>query len=485
MSVASPTAATPPNPATVGLWLEFDAAGPPPLVGEARIRHARGLVTGLDAIPAVATILLPCLPSEAEAMAKLFADAARPGRLLSDKLQVVAVGRDPAVRRALMAWAERRRDGCRDRLAGLGATGSPRSWRAAVRRLADESPRRPFAASRRVFKLAKLTLRLQVARAVMAAAGWLPSPQATVVAELRRRGFEATWIVLPAGTECARRLPGPKILDLGGGIPPAGAGRAVVGRLARMAAVVVPSRDAADRVAGELAGRSRAVVPPAPLPARVEPVGPEESRRLLGDELRGIFLGDAATPLHRHFCDFPFERVEYLVAWMTGGNPGPLLAAYATVLRRHRRDLKLLVDGRLPRGDGRLDHVESLGLSFDVARCAGLTEAGRGRLLRHARLVVVPEVGAGGLPAIFCEAVAAGTPVVMSRLAAVREMLTMDELSQPEYVDAPAAADGLAEAMLYVLDRREAVLARQRLVLARLAHRRWDDVVRDTLHARP
>ena len=124
MSIASPTAAT---PATVGLWLEFDAAGPPPLVGDARIRHARGLVTGLDAIPAVTTILLPCLPTEADVMARLFADAARPGRLLSDKLRVVAVGRDPAVRRALLAWAERRREVCRDRLAGLGATGSPRS----------------------------------------------------------------------------------------------------------------------------------------------------------------------------------------------------------------------------------------------------------------------------------------------------------------------------------------------------------------------
>jgi len=454
VSTACHPAATPATPATVGLWFEFDAAGPAMLPGDGRVRHARGLVVGLDAIPSVGTILLPCLPAEVDAMATLFTDAARPGRLVSDKLRVVAAGRDPVRRRAVIAWARRRKDKCLDRLA----------------------------APCRIITVAKLTLRLMVAEVILAVARWLPPPQASVVADQRRRGPAAAWIVLSATTPVARRLPGPKILDLGGGLLPA---RPTVARLARAAvALVAPSRHAA-RMARGVIGRGSHVIPPAPLPVVVCPTDEQESRRRLADDLRGLFMGDATRPPHRHFCDFPFERVEYLVAWMTGENPGPLLAAYATVLRRHRRDLKLLVDGRLPRGDGRLDHVESLGLSFDVARCAGLTEAGRGRLLRHARLVVVPEVGAGGLPAIFCEAVAAGTPVVMSRLAAVREMLTMDELSQPEYVDAPAAADGLAEAMLYALDRREAVLARQRLVLARLAHRRWDDVVRDTLHARP
>jgi hypothetical protein len=97
-----------------------------------------------------------------------FADAARPERLLSDKLRVMPVGRDPALRRVVIAWAERRRDACRDRLAGLGATGSPRSWRAALAKLAEESPRRTLAAPRRILKLAKFTLRLKVAEAILA-----------------------------------------------------------------------------------------------------------------------------------------------------------------------------------------------------------------------------------------------------------------------------------------------------------------------------
>jgi len=479
VSVASPTAATPPTPATVGLWLEFDAAGPPPLVGDARIRHARGLVTGLDAIPAVATILLPCLPSEAGMMAKLFADAARPGRLLSDKLQVVAVGRDPTLRRAVIAWAERRRDGCRDRLAGLGATGSPWSWRAALAKLAEESPRCTLAAPRRIIKLAKLTLRLKVAEATLALAKRLPPPQETVVAVLQRRGVQATWIVLPLKTASARRLPGPKILDLGGGLPVRGPAFA---RLARAAvAVAAPSQHAADLAATTLAGRPCHVIPPASLPIAIAPASESESRRRLGDDLRRLFTGDETRPPHRHYCDFPFERVEYLAAASPVGEAGPLLHAYAAVLRRHRRPLKLLIDGRLPRANAVFEEVESLGLPFDVAQCAGLGEAARARLLRHAKAVVVADVEAPCLPSIFCEAVAAGTPVVMGRLAAAREVLSPGAFSAAALFDPAGGTTDLVRALLHVLDNRAAVLDRQQSIVAGLSKRRWADVLGDTL----
>ncbi|MFM7135604.1 MAG: hypothetical protein ACKO1M_00840, partial [Planctomycetota bacterium] len=277
MTTAMQTAATAATqavmPPTVGLWIECDAAGALPLAGDGRVRHARGLVAGLDALPGVETILVPCLPADVEAMTALFADAARPGRLLSDKLRVVAAGRDPALRRAVMAWAERRRDGCRDRLAGLGATGSPRSWRAALAKLADESPRRTLATPRRIIKLAKLTLRLMIAEVVLVAVRRLPPPQASVVADLRRRGMWAPWIVLPAETASARRLRGPRILDLGGGFPVRGPALA---RLARAAvAVTVPSQHAAELAADALAGRPCHVVPPAPLPATVANAGEE------------------------------------------------------------------------------------------------------------------------------------------------------------------------------------------------------------------
>jgi hypothetical protein len=472
VSIASPTAVP---PTTVGLWLEFDGADQVMLPGDGLVRHARGIVTGLDALPGVKTILVPCLPADVEAMTALFTDVGRPGRLLSDKLRLIPAGRDPALRRALIARAKRRREACRDRLTRLGATGAFRSWRAALARLAEAPTRRSLNAPRRIIKLAKLTLTLRVAEAILAAVRQLPPPQANVVTDLRRRGLQVPWIVLPAGTASARRLPGPKILDLAGARSARGPALA---RLARAAvAVVAPSTQAADRGADDIAGRPCHVIRPAPLPFVVAPTSAEESRRRLADDLRGLFAGDEKRPPHRHFCDFPFERVEYLVAASPAGRHGPLLPAYAHVLRRHRRNLKLLLDGRLPRGDAVSGEVELLGLPFDVAETAGLGEAARGRLLRHARAVVVADGDAVCLPAVFGEAVAAGTPVVMGRLAAVREVLMPEELAAAEYFDLPGEPAGVARAILHAVDHRDAVLARQRAILARLTTRSWADVV--------
>jgi glycosyltransferase involved in cell wall biosynthesis len=82
---------------------------------------------------------------------------------------------------------------------------------------------------------------------------------------------------------------------------------------------------------------------------------------------------------------------------------------------------------------------------------------------------------------VFSEAVAAGTPVVMGRLAAVREVLTPAELAEEEYFDPGRGEAELVRAILHVLDHRDAVLARQRAILARLAARSWADVTADTL----
>jgi hypothetical protein len=275
----------------------------------------------------------------------------------------------------------------------------------------------------------------------------------------------------------ARRLRGPKILDLGVGAPTPSQALPALRRLAEAAvAVVAPSRHVADAVAGLLGGKPCHVIPPAPLPVSPEVASEPAGRPRLAEELRELFSAGIHAPLHRHFCDFPFERSEYLVAVPTGGDPGPLLAAFATVLRRHRRSLTLVIDGRLPRGDGPLDEVERLGLSFDVAEARGLSEAGRARLLRHARAVVVADGEAGCLPAAFSEAVALGTPVVMPGSPVTRETLTTNELAAAEYFDADGGADGVASAILHALDHRDEVQARQRAILARLANRTWADV---------
>lgn len=472
----------PTRPRVVGIWMELDAGEPTAAAADDRIRHVRGLASGFDSIPEVEAIVVPCLPAMRDLVMGLFADPIRPGRLVSDKLRVIAAGRDPVRSVAVADWAHRHRERSRDRLASIGVTASPRSWPAALGRPAQGAGRRAFGTPRTIVKILKHAVRFAVCNAVLATLRRLP-PHATAVAQVRRHGPAAAWILSAGSGGCGWRLPGPKILDLCGSAPVAG--DAGLRRFIRRATgVVVPSRYAADAMAGIVGGRGGprvTVVPPAPLLA-VDPLPDRESRRRLGEDLRELFRGDTGRPLHRHFCDFPFEHVEYLVAVPSNSSDAPLLSAYATVVRRHRCDLKLLVDGRLQRGDGPVSDIAAAGLCFDVAEAAGLAVPARLRLLRHARVVVVPALDTGAVPAIFAEAVAVGVPVVMGRLPATREFLTTSELAGGEYFDpASGPGEGIARAILHVLGHRDEVLARQRAIVTRLATRTWAGVAAEQL----
>jgi hypothetical protein len=474
--------------ACVGIWVELPTTELVCAQGDERIRRARGLIAGLDAMQEVNTILLPCLPSAEGLMSRLFADATRPGRLCSDKLKVLPAGQDPARRDTLAQKFHDRRAKVLGRLSAIGATSSLRSWRASLARL-GESPRRPFAATRRIIKLARLRALLWVTDVRLAALRSLPPPHASVVAHLRRRRVSVTWFLVAGKGTSGHGLLGPKIVDVGC-FPTAGQegseSDAAVRRLGETATVIVaPSRHAATMIGERVSRIAVAVIPPAPLPSVASEEGESGSRQRLAEELRSLFAGGGLIRLHRHFCDFPFEQVEYLVAPSPRG-PSPILPAYAGVLRRHRRNVKLLVDGQLPQGNGPVADVHSLGLSFDVAEAGGLPETARARLLRHARAVVVADLDGACLPPIFAEAVTAGTPVVLGRSPAVREAIPNADLSSPWSFDVGIGAESsLVQAILHVLDHGEEVLDRQRVILKRLAARTWHDVAAEHLRLAP
>lgn len=471
----------------VGLWIEMETPQLAFAQGDERIRYARGLITGLDAMPEVQAILVPCLPAAVPTMRRLFGDAVQPDRLMSAKLEILPAGRDPWLREALERRFRRKRDRAIERLAAIGGTPSPSSWPGSLRRLAQER-RRSFGLLRRGITLARLGLRAWVAEVGLATLRRLPPPHASLVTALRRKRLSARWFLLGATGASGRRLLGPKILEGMGPLPAGGredpAGTVMLQRLAGdAAAVVTPSRHAATILERSIGGRTMCLVPPAPLPAVVPCEEDHASRQRLADELRELFSGGTVAELHRHFCDFPFEQVDYLLLAAPSGE-SPSLSAYAAVLRRHRRNLKLLVDGRLPRGTGVLPDVHALGLSFDVAEAAGLSEPGRGRLLRHARAVVAADLDGACLPAVFAEAVAAGTPVVLAASPAVRESIPEAERGLPEFFDPEgrgSCEEDLVRAIVHVLDHRDDVLVRQRQFLARLASRTWWDVTAESL----
>lgn len=471
----------------VGMWIELETGQLAAAQGDERIRFVRGLIAGLDAMPEVHAILVPCLPAAGPIMRRLLGDAEQPDRLMSAKLEIMPAGRDPRLRDACARLFSRRRERAVERLAAMGGTPSPSSWPAAVRQLA-QGRRWPFGLLRRGMTLVRLGLRSCVADAGLALLRRLPPPHVSLVAALRRKRVSATWFVLGGTDAIVRRLLGPKIIACMAPMsaPACGehAGATDFQRLRDVAAAVVtPSRHAATVLGQDAAGDPIAVVPPAPLPAVNAREEERASHRRLAEELRELFSGGPGVGLHRHFCDFPFEEVDYLLAVAPQG-PSPLLPAYAAVLRRQRRNLKLIVDGRLPRGIGPVPDVHARGLSFDVAEAAGLSEAARSRLVRHARAVVAADPDGLCLPAVFAEAVAAGTPVVLAASPAVRESIPEAERGFPEFFDPEdrgACEADLVRAILHVLDHRDDVLVRQRQVLARLASRTWRDVAAEAL----
>ena len=62
----------------------------------------------------------------------------------------------------------------------------------------------------------------------------------------------------------------------------------------------------------------------------------------------------------------------------------------------------------------------------------------------------------------------------------MKETLQSDELSGTEYFQ-PTDTTALSEAILHVLDNRDAVLARQQVIRERLMERTWRDVAAEYL----
>ena len=493
------------SPRAVGIWLELSDASLADAHGEGLIRWVRALISGFDQVPEVGTIVIPCAVGSRHLVERLFAadegPADGPRALVSTKLHIMAVGRDQRRALELRAWFGRRRKAWQERLAGYGVSTNPLTWAVGQRPLVATIP-------------SSLGLLLAIAgrlrRTVMATVGLgmlevlrplLPRGRPVfedIAADLHGRTGDILWIVPDPGWEAALGLPGRLVVNVADivyreypllGVPPAtirAHQRGLAALAERAEAVVCFSEYVARRqVRPALAGSERpvVVVPHAPLVTPAADVDEATSRRHLARDLRRHFATSVQGGPHRFFCDFPFERVDYLLVsskCRPYKNYAGAIDAYECVLRRHRRDVKLVVTGALSSDPALGAELARRGLVFDVVEATNLPEPIHARLLRHARALVIPTFFEGAMPFGFAEAVGVGTPVAFSRIPVVEELLTDAELAAPEAF-VPADVDGMVSAILHVLDHPAEVLARQRLVYARLGRRTWADVARDYL----
>lgn len=260
---------------------------------------------------------------------------------------------------------------------------------------------------------------------------------------------------------------------------------------ARADAFVSFSRDVADRHIRQLApaGRPVAVVRHAPMDQYSALYGGDAGERPAAAAMASRALWRAAARVRQParaawLRRLPLEDIPYLFVSSQNRphkNLIGLLRAFEIVLRRRRRSLKLLTTGDLwtvPECGG---FVEARGLHADVLSVPDLPAHEHAALYRLAALTVAPSFFEGGFPFVFSESVSVGTPVLLSRIACVEELLGPEDLALMT-VD-PADHEAMAEGIERALDRRDELLARQRALLDEQRRRGWDDVGQDLLAA--
>jgi glycosyltransferase involved in cell wall biosynthesis len=159
-----------------------------------------------------------------------------------------------------------------------------------------------------------------------------------------------------------------------------------------------------------------------------------------------------------------------------------LIKAHELLLRRDLVDVKLVLTGDLfaPEAQALADYVQRRRLQYDVISLPRVPARILSALFALARLAVCPTLFEGGLPFTFTEALAVGTPVIMSRIPVVEEKITDVALASMMLFD-PYDERDLCERMHWALANRAKLLSMQRVLNARFATRTWDDVAADYL----
>ena len=489
-------------PESVGIWIELDVPTLQLCYGEGLIRWLRCLIMGVDELPAVKEIIIPCTHEAAPVIRQLFAERGRCDDdqcLVSKKLQVKAFSLNGSSTESLQEWLRQKIAYLENRLDSLSKSESSEGILKQVFRKFFEKPRTLRLLAER-FALSVMCIKdLTLRRLFLTILRWITSENYPFdrLALKAGKAFPGTsWVIANPKWKNASILKGRRIVT----IPD------LVYREFRLdgftkeelqvhAKTVCEVATAADKIicfsshvvhqqiAELLPDHDRKkirVVPHAPIHPGSFSGSQNDSRIQLGNELRQLF---SSEQLHRHYCDFPFERMRYV---MVSSQVRPyknykrLLEAYDAILRRHRRNIKLVVTGNLDGHHELALFLQEKGLVFDVIQAWNLREELHSRLIRHAEVIVIPTLFEGGMPFGFAEAVGTGTPCAFSRIPAFMESLTEQELAGPEMFN-PLESHSIEQSILHVLDHREEVLKRQQIVVERLSQRTWTNVAEEYL----
>lgn len=152
-----------------------------------------------------------------------------------------------------------------------------------------------------------------------------------------------------------------------------------------------------------------------------------------------------------------------------------LLKAHRFLLREKYMDLKLVFTGQF--SDEMQEYITQERLHLDVLSMHYMPPVVHASFYACAKLTVVPTLFEGGFPFVFSESLSVNTPVVMSDIPVVREVLSDDE--RDLFCFDPYDTQDMSNKIMRALENHSALLSAQELIFEQMQTRTWKDVAEE------
>lgn len=184
----------------------------------------------------------------------------------------------------------------------------------------------------------------------------------------------------------------------------------------------------------------------------------------------------SSAAYHPYLVDFPFSSVDFIFA---ASNIRPyknylrLIQAFEYIVRRERRNLKLVVTGDLRSQPEVWNYLVQSGLTIDVVSLPRVPTSLLQCLFRGAKLTVMPSLFEGGFPLNFCESLAQETPIAMSAIPTVRELIPSGHFLDKTIFN-PKSVSDMVKTILWCLDNSDEALKLQKTFFEDLKKNNWE-----------
>lgn len=150
-----------------------------------------------------------------------------------------------------------------------------------------------------------------------------------------------------------------------------------------------------------------------------------------------------------------------------------VINAYSKLLREKYINYKLIVTGNLDSDNNIVEFIHNNYLDFDVISVYNLPPVVHAAFYACASLTLVPTFFEGGFPFVFFESLSVGTPVLLSKIPVVEELLSQD-LVRKICFD-PFDLGDMIKKMEWAINHKEYLLEIEMNVYKEMSKRTWKD----------